>query len=93
MLRQSRWKWDGRMNRYAVSGAEPSLCEVLDDPIVGMMMARDNVSRDDLVRTIETYQNNRAADLSKTGGPVNGQAGRVPLWVRSWVWSAKRIHG
>jgi hypothetical protein len=81
------------MNRYAVSRAEPSLREVLDDPIVRLVMARDDVGRDDLVRMIETYRGNRAADLPKNIRPVNGQTGRVLLWLLSWVGAAKRIHG
>ena len=41
------------MDRYATTGTEPSLREVLDDPIVRLVMARDNVCRDDLKRMIE----------------------------------------
>ena len=81
------------MNRYAVSGVEPSLREVLDDPIVRLVMARDNVSREDVERVIETYRNSRTADLPKTGGPVADQAERVLLWDRSWVRSANRTCG
>jgi hypothetical protein len=81
------------MNRPAISGSEPSLREVLDDPIVRLVMARDNVGQDDLKRMIETHRGHRAADLPKTGGPVGGRAGWIPLWVRSWAGSTKRIHG
>ena len=72
------------MDRYAVSGTEPSLCEVLDEPIVRLVMARDNVCRDDLKRMIERHRGHRATDLAKTGRPVGGRAGWVPSWVRSW---------
>lgn len=71
------------MNGYASSGAEPLLREVLDDPIVKLVMARDNVGRDDLERMIETYRGNRAADLPRTVRQVDCQAGRVLLWLRS----------
>ncbi len=81
------------MDRYAMSGTEPPLSEVLDDPIVRLVMARDNVGRDDLERMIETHRGHRAADLPKTGGPVGGGAERIPLWFRFWAGCAKRIHG
>jgi hypothetical protein len=50
------------MDTYADARNEPSLREVLDDPIVKSVMARDNVARADLERLIETYRGNRAAD-------------------------------
>ena len=59
------------MNRYAVSGTEPSLREVLDDPIVRLVMARDKVSRDDLMRMIETHRGQRAV------APGPGSAKRI----------------
>ena len=72
------------MDRYATSGTEPSLREVLDDPIVRLVMARDYVCQDDLKRMIERHRGQRASDFAETGRPVGGRAGRVPFWVRSW---------
>lgn len=37
---------------YSVSGTEPPLREVMDDPIVKMLMKRDGVSADVLAETI-----------------------------------------
>ena len=36
------------MKNYAVAGIEPALSEVLDDPIVHLLMARDGVTRGNL---------------------------------------------
>ncbi len=81
------------MDTYADARNEPSLREVLDDPIVKSVMARDNVARADLERLIETYRGNRAADRMKTGRTISGLAGRIMLWTGSLVRSAKRLHG
>lgn len=78
------------MGRYADSGNEPSLREVLDDPIVRLLMARDNVARGDLERMIEAYRGRRAV-FSQIDRPASGQAGRGLHWARSLVSPAKRI--
>lgn len=39
---------DGRARR-----AEPSLGEMLDDPVVAAVMRRDHVTRDDLIAVVE----------------------------------------
>lgn len=81
------------MDTYADARNEPSLREILDDPIVKSIMARDNVTRADLERLIETYRGNRAADRMNAGRPASGLAGRIMLWAGSLVRSAKRLHG
>ena len=49
------------MKNYAVAGIEPALSEVLDDPIVHLLMARDGVTRGDLELLIEWVRQNRLA--------------------------------
>ncbi len=56
------------MKNYAVAGIEPALSEVLDDPIVHLLMARDGVTRGDLELLIEWVRQNRL-----TVQPVSSQ--------------------
>ncbi len=49
------------MKNYAVAGIEPALSEVLDDPMVHLVMARDGVTRNDLELLIEWVRQNRLA--------------------------------
>ncbi len=49
------------MNNYMVAGNEPALSEVLDDPIVHLLMARDGVTRGNLELLIEWVRQNRLA--------------------------------
>ncbi len=49
------------MKSYAVAGVEPPLSEVLDDPIVHLLMARDGVTRGNLELLIEWVRRNRLA--------------------------------
>ncbi len=55
------------MKSYAVAGVEPALSEVLDDPIVHLVMARDGVTRNDLELLIEWVRQNRLAVQSVAG--------------------------
>ena len=41
---------------YAVSGIEPMLSEVLDDPDISLLSARDEVTRDDLEFLIQSMR-------------------------------------
>jgi hypothetical protein len=82
-----------QMDTYADARNEPPLREVLDDPIVKSVMARDNVARADLERLIETYRGNRAADRMAADRPASGLAGRIMLWAGSLVRSATLLHG
>ncbi len=52
---------------------EPSLHEVLSDPIVRLMMTCDNVSDDDLIDLIETHQRNLAVRFWRSTGPCSGE--------------------
>ena len=49
------------MKNYMVAGNEPALSEVLDDPIVHLLMARDGVTRGNLELLIEWVRQNRLA--------------------------------
>ena len=49
------------MKSYAVAGVEPALSDVLDDPIVHLVMARDGVTRGDLELLIERVRRNGSA--------------------------------
>ena len=55
------------MKNYAVAGIEPALSEVLDDPIVHLVMARDGVTRGDLELLIEQVRQNSSAVQSVAG--------------------------
>lgn len=55
------------MESYAVAGVEPALSEVLDDPIVHLLMARDGVTRSDLELLIEQVRQNSSAVQSVAG--------------------------
>ena len=55
------------MKNYAVAGVEPALSEVLDDPIVHLVMARDGVTRGDLELLIERVRQNDSAVQSVAG--------------------------
>lgn len=51
----------------AVSGVEPALSEVLDDPIVQLLMARDGVTREALELLIQQVRQDRLAVPSVPG--------------------------
>lgn len=40
-------------NKWAQAGQEPSLKEMMADPIVAMVMARDNLQADDVWKVVE----------------------------------------
>jgi len=40
-------------NKWAQSGEEPLLKDVMSDPIVGLIMARDNLEEDDVWKVLE----------------------------------------
>ena len=48
---------------------EPSIHEVLSDPIVRQMMAGDNVRDDDLIDLIETVRHKLAIRVWRSSGP------------------------
>jgi hypothetical protein len=48
-----------QLKNYAVSGVEPALSEVLDDPIVHLVMARDGVTRGNLELLVEQVRRDR----------------------------------
>jgi hypothetical protein len=48
---------------------EPSIHEVLSDPIVRQMMARDNVHDDDLIDLIETVRHKLGVRVWRSGEP------------------------
>jgi hypothetical protein len=51
---------------------EPSLHEILSDPIVRQMMTCDKVSDDDLINLIETVRHNLALRFWRSTGPCPG---------------------
>ena len=54
------------MESYAVAGVEPALSEVLGDPIVHLVMARDGVTRETLELLIQRVRRDRLAVQSVT---------------------------
>ena len=52
---------DEAMQEYAVSGTEPTLSALLDEPILHLLMARDAVTRGDLELLIERVRRDRLA--------------------------------
>ncbi len=58
---------DEAMQDYAVSGTEPTLSALLDEPILHLLMARDAVTRGDLELLIERVRRDRLALRSATG--------------------------
>ena len=50
----------------AVSGIEPTLSEVLDDPSIRLLMARDGVTRGDLELLIQSMRRTRLTGQSPT---------------------------
>jgi hypothetical protein len=64
-LPKRQWPNDAVRN-YAVSGIEPTLNEVLDDPSVRLLMARDGVTRSDLERLIQSKRHSHLAGQSPT---------------------------
>ncbi len=58
---------DEAMQDYAVSGTEPTLSELLDDPILHLLMARDAITRGDLELLIERVRRDRLALRPATG--------------------------
>ena len=65
------------MKNYAVACIEPTLSEVLDDPIVQLLMARDGVTRGNLELLIEWVRQNRLAvqpvsSQRQSGAPMTG---------------------
>lgn len=55
------------VKNYAVSGIEPALSEVLNDPIVHLLMARDGVTREALELLIQQVRRDRLAVQSVAG--------------------------
>lgn len=53
------------VRNYAVSGVEPTLREVLDDPCIRLLMARDGVIRSELELIIQSFQHCRLASQSR----------------------------
>ena len=51
---------------YPVSGIEPTLSEVLDDPSIRLLMASDGVTRGDLELLIQSMRRTRLAGQSPT---------------------------
>jgi hypothetical protein len=51
------------------ASTEPSIREVLNDPMVRQMMACDNVRDEDLVDLIEAVRHKRAVRVWRGGGP------------------------
>ena len=49
------------MKSYAVAGVGPALSEMLDDPIVRRLMARDGVTRETLEPLIQRVRRDRLA--------------------------------
>lgn len=56
------------MNRWFSGNREPSLAEVLDDPIVHLVMERDRVRREDLIALIVSVRSGLPSS-SIPGGP------------------------
>ncbi len=56
------------------AGTEPSIHEVLGDPIVRQMMARDNVRDDDLIDLIEAVRHKLAVRVWRGSGPRSRKA-------------------
>jgi hypothetical protein len=77
------------MKNYAVAGIEPALSEVLDDPIVHLLMARDGVTRGNLELLIEWVRQNRLAVQSVASQRQSGP--HVDRWgEESWGVALKR---
>ncbi len=55
------------VNNYAVSGVEPALSEVLNDPIVQLLMVRDGVTHEALELLIQQVRQDRLAVRSVAG--------------------------
>ncbi len=58
---------DEAMQDYAVSGTEPTLSELIDDPILHLLMARDAVTRGDLELLIARVRRDCLALRPATG--------------------------
>ena len=72
------------MKNYMVAGNEPALSEVLDDPIVHLLMARDGVTRGNLELLIEWVRQNRFAVQSVASQRQSGP--HVDRWgEESWA--------
>ena len=54
------------VRNYAVSGIEPTLSEVLDDPSIRLLMASDGVTRGDLELLIQSMRRTHLAGQSPT---------------------------
>jgi hypothetical protein len=55
------------VKNYAVAGVEPALSEVLNDPIVHLLMGRDGVTREALELLIQKVRQDRLAVQSAAG--------------------------
>ncbi len=63
---QKRFGSTVSVGNYVVSGTEPTLREVLNDPCIHLLMARDGVTHGDLELLIESVRHNRRAGQSST---------------------------
>ena len=77
-----------------LGSTEPSIHEVLSDPIVRQLMARDNVRDDDLIDLIEAVRHKLAVRVWRGGGPDHGEP---PLDALSgsrrdpWQWRSTMV--